>query len=431
MAPAISVETTSPPGSRRKHVAAAVAAFALIAGAVAIGQNLLVNGLRVIFTQPDAEWYVKIANGDISATWLPWAWRQLAPLISRATVFAFHVDVRTAFLWQGVASLIILLALVGVLLFRRVPKVFFFAAIAGLALWASLFLNLMLPDLLNAALLACLLLLLDRRHYLAASLMLFPLFLSRESTALALVCLLAAGWREFKRRDLAVAVIASVAGRLTVSALASAASTNREQVSPLLYLVGKIPWNLALNLGFPLWNTRQQEYCAVPHGLIPIHLGGIAQIGFCGFQPQFLFSTLRFALGLFGLLPLLFIYLWKKRALPRVKEESPLMRFCLFYGIASFLIAPLIGHALLRLFAYAWPLFVVYVPSVMRRISLRPAPAIIFLVLHFAVTWSNESILPLGSLALELSLFCLYTCAYLCAWILLTKQQESSLLQPA
>ena len=109
-----------------------------------------------------------------------------------------------------------------------------------------------------------------------------------------------------------------------------------------------------------------------------------------------------------------------------------MLRFCLLYGTASFIIAPLTGIAFSRPFSYAWPLFVVYLPSVaMRSLTLRRAPAILFLVLHLAVTWTNEMFLKNSSLAVELTLFCVYACAYVCAWILLTKQQESSLLQAA
>lgn len=425
MQPAESIERLAAPGYLRGRSSAIVLSFTFIAASIAILENLLGPGLRAIFTQPDASWYVNIAKGDIAKTLQPFVWRQLAPLISRAMVFLFHVSVTTAFLWQGAVSLVALLAVVAILLVRRAPGVFLLTAIAGLALWASLFLGLMLPDLLNATLLACLLLLLDRRHYMAASMMLFPMFLSRESTVLALLCLLAAGWKDFKRRDLAVAVLASLAGRWTVGVLTAASLSNREQVNPLIYLVGKIPWNFALNIGLPLWSNKQPEYCAAPHGLLAVHIGGVTAIGFCPFQPSLPLLTLRIALGVFGLLPLLFIVLWRK-GLPAVKTESPLMRFCLFYGIASFLLAPFIGHSLERLFGYAWPLFVIYVPSVaMRNLTLGRASAIAFLALHFAVTWSNEMILPYADLTLELTLFCLYAGAYLCGWMVISKQQTA------
>jgi len=420
-----SIELLAPPGSLRGRSSAIVLSFTFIAASIAILQNLLGPGLSAIFTQPDASWYVNIADGDSSKTLQPFVWRQLAPLISRAIVFLFHVNATTAFFWQGVVSLVALLAVVAILLLPRAPRVFFLAAIAALPLWASLFFSLMLPDLLNATLLACLLLLLDRRHYLTASMMLFPMFLSRESTVLALLCLLAAGWKEFKLRDLGVAAMASLAGHWTVGALSAASLSNREQVSPLIYLVGKIPWNLALHIGLPLWSNKQPEYCAVPRGILPVHLGGMTSIGICPFQPYLTLNTLRIALGIFGLLPLLLIFLWRK-GLPAVKTESPLMRFCLFYGIASFLLAPLIGAALERLFWYAWPLFVIYVPSVaMRYLALGRTSAIAFLALHFAVTWSNEMIQPHANLTLELTLFCLYVGAYLCGWMVISKQKAT------
>ena len=130
------------------------------------------------------------------------------------------------------------------------------------------------------------------------------------------------------------------------------------------------------------------------------------------------------AMGIFGLLPVLLAFLWRKGR-TSWKSESALMRFCLLYGTLSFLISPLIGIALSRTFAYAWPLFAVYLPSAAARgFTLRRTPAVLFIALHLGVTWTNETLLYSSSLATEIGLCAFYLCAYLCGWILLTKQQE-------
>jgi hypothetical protein len=65
-------------------------------------------------------------------------------------------------------------------------------------------------------------------------------------------------------------------------------------------------------------------------------------------------------LGNFGVLPLLAAMLWwqRRRSLP----EGVLLRFCLIYGTACVVLAPVLGAGFQHLFGYAWPLFLVAVP---------------------------------------------------------------------
>ena len=122
-----------------------------------------------------------------------------------------------------------------------------------------------LPDLWYAGLLSIFLLFLYQKHFLAAALMLFPLYLSRESTILVLFCLLVVGWRRMSALDYGVAIVASFSGMRIVKFLASASMANREHLDPNLYLAGKVPWNFAKNvLGIPLWNNLNQGNCAAP-----------------------------------------------------------------------------------------------------------------------------------------------------------------------
>jgi hypothetical protein len=165
--------------------------------------------------------------------------------------------------------------------------------------------------------------------------------------------------------------------------------SNREQISPLLYLAGKVPWNFAKNvLGIPPWNNLNQMNCATPHWQTALHIGGITSVGVCEYNPTASLWTLRVALSSFGLLPLLFLFLvWNKQF--SFRTEDVMLRFCLLYGAIAFLLAPELGATVLRLFGYAWPLFVVAVPILAVRYLVVPRWAAIVLVCaHLAIAWS-------------------------------------------
>jgi hypothetical protein len=219
--------------------------------------------------------------------------------------------------------------------------------------------------------------------------MMFPLFFSRESTLLTLFCFLVAGWRRMRIVDYAVAVIASFAGMRLVKYITLGALSNREQLSPMLYMAAKVPWNLAKNvLGLPPWNDLNRINCATPHWQMALHIGGVTSVGVCEYNPAASLWTLRVAFSSFGLLPLLFLYLvWNKHC--SFRSEDPMLRFCLLYGVISFLLAPELGATVLRLFGYAWPLFVVAVPILAVRHLVVPRwPAILLVCAHLAIAWS-------------------------------------------
>jgi hypothetical protein len=374
-----------------------------------------------IFDLPDVEFYLKIAQGDTAHVLQPFALRQLGPLVCRAIAALLHVSVNAAFVTEGVVSLLVLLGIVGFLLLRAGAGTAMLLAVGGLAFWAALFNGLALPDLWFAALLGILLLLLYYQRFLVAAFMLFPLFLSRESTILVLVCLLVAGWRRMRKVDYAVAVIASLAAMRLVKILTSGGMSNREQMSPLLYMAGKVPWNFAKNiLGLPPWNPLNTASCAVPQWQTSLHLGGVSAFGVCAWEPALPAWTLRLALSSFGLLPLLLIYLWLKT--PRARWTTNVMlRFCILYGALSFVLAPELGSSVPRLFDYAWPGFIVAAPMLaIRHLRLPGRIAWPLVALHLAVAWSAAlNTFDTMSFTFEALTILALACAYIAGWMML------------
>jgi hypothetical protein len=72
----------------------------------------------------------------------------------------------------------------------------------------------------------------------------------------------------------------------------------------------------------------------------------------------------------FGLLPLLAAFLWWRHR--RFAGRSPLLRFTLLYGAASFLLGPMLGNWILHLVGYGWPLFLVALPLLFNEFAATP-----------------------------------------------------------
>lgn len=385
-----------------------------------------------VWTQSDVDWYVGIAGGQTSSVLQPFASRQLGPLLVRGMMHLLHFDVHTGFAIEGVVCLLATLTLVGYILLRSGVPTFSLIAVGGLTVWATLFNGLALPDLFYSALVGLFLLFLYRERYLWAALMLLPLYVARESTILLLVCFLIAGWRLIRPVHALIALVAAFAGMRIVKHLVAAAPGNRENISPLAYMVGKLPWNFAKNvLGLPLWASNNSSNCAVPRWQWGLHLGSIHAVGVCSYKPSYTLWTVFLALTSFGLLPLVCVYLGRR--FPRLLwPESMILRFCVVYGVISFLLAPNLGASVPRLYSYAWPLLAIGAPLLaLRFLNLPPKSARWFLLLHLAVSWSmllEHRLLPVVP---EVLLVFAAAIAYVVAWRMLAKSEAAPMARPA
>ena len=371
-----------------------------------------------IFDQPDASFYLDMAEGRPAI--LPFASRQLGPLLVRGLVHVLPLSIHEAFVLEGVAAMLFFVGATAFLLARSGAPQWTIPALGGMFFWVLQFHALVMPDLLYAALLSGFLLLLQRQHLLAAALMMFPLTLSRESTLLTVVCFLWAGWGRLRRNEIAAALLAMLGGMLVVKQLAAGALPNQEHISPLFYMAAKMPWNFLKNvLGIGVWANLYPS-CEVPRWQMAVHLGPLRAIGSCGFFPEPPTETFAYGLACFGLLPLLVIRLWPARAISGAREAL-LVRFATIYGAISFLLAPLLGESLTRLYGYGWPLFLVGLPLLLglsgahfrSRWSMG-----LFLAVHIGLSWS---ILWLNSrLVLMVGVACWVAC-----WLMLKKSFQT------
>jgi hypothetical protein len=394
--------------------------FVSITLAVGVTAGLALGG---IFSAPDANWYLLIAQGQTREVLQPFASRQLGPLIVRGITHLARASVESGFMIEGAISMLIAVASVGYLLIRSGANWFILLPISLIPFWANLFNGLVLPDLLYAALTGCFLVLLWKDRFLAASLMLLPMEVCREATMLALLCFIVAGWRRIRLIHAGVAFAATYAGIRVVSLLDKQALSNHEQMSDFPYMAGKLAWNFSKNVvGFPLWSDLNQP-CDLPAWQTKIHIGGMHAIGVCSFSPARPIWTASMALATFGLFPLLLFYIWQRQG-PAIYNRSLLMRFCIVYGAASILLAPMLGALVPRLIAYAWPLFLVAVPILSHEcIRIRSRAFVALLSIHLALAWltvvDHSTPLPLGSQA-GMLLVCVL--GYVLGWLLIARQ---------
>ncbi len=367
--------------------------------------------MGTVFYQADTEFYLAMARGEPAM--MPFAERQLGPMLARGFAQLFHVPVEQGFFDLGVLYLLFFLGTVAFLLVRSGAPVWMIPALAGMMFWGLQFNALVMPDLLYAALLCGFLLLLRGRQVMAACLLLFPMMLARESTLLTVACLLVAGWRRLTRGQIAASVVAVGAGILTLQRLTANALPNREHLPAMLYMVAKVPWNLMRNvLGIGVW-ANVYPTCEVPKWQVAVHLGPLQAIGTCGAVLELPARALGVAMAMFGLLP---VMLWMVRKTAR-RSDDLMLRFALLYGAVSFVAAPLLGEVFLRLFGYGWPLFLVALPLLLGRsgwnfTSMWAAAA--FVGLHGYLAWAIVWAYPQPLLAVA-------AVCWILGWLLLRK----------
>lgn len=397
-----------------------LAIFVVLSSSLALAMGY--RGSR-LFTIPDVEWYIALAEGHVERVMQPFATRQLQPLLVRGLSHLTGFSVYSIFIALGVVSIVTVLTIVGGLLLRSGTPMWILIATGGCFFWADLVQGLALPDLWYAALLAIMLYALANRQTLAAVLMLFPLSLSRESTLLVLLCLLLAAWRRLSVVERVLAFVATFAGSFITARLSANALQNQQHVPASLYLLGKIPWNFLKNIaGVTPWTPRMN--ICVPTWQIHLPFGPIKLFGICGFGLFLPLMTVFDGLTRFGLFPLLLLLFFPVRTWRSLWSESLFLRFCLVYGVISFLLAPMLGATVPRLFGYAWPLFMLAVPACLPPIFKSGAKMWGFLAIHLIVSYLPEMGAPI-QLSLPLAIV-----GYVAGWRLLRMAKEAPETQP-
>jgi hypothetical protein len=382
------------------------------------------------YIDADAFHYRAMAAGQVAMK--PFAFRVLLPAMARLFANITGNSTDAGFLVVGLLSLWTLLYGTLLLVLERGRNLWLVIALISLPFWQDSFRDYWLPDLLHAALVMLYLLLLRKRRWGWSAAMLVPMYLARESTLLIVLIAVPVLWWLAGRRAGLLQALGALAGMAASKFAARHALPNQHNIDDTLYMIGKIPWNAAKNIfGVILWSNTLQVQPPIRTWNIPhwLPLGGVHQVGYSAFDGSYPIGTAISIFGAFGLGTCVAICLaWKTPLRQLLPREDPYLCIAGIYGASTFLLSPLLGAALLRLFAYGWPLFLVYLPAMVPRVWRNwPVWAVwVLLALHIFVAWINtlRYLYFHNNFHYEFALLLLSNLA--AAWLLLTMSSRTN-----
>lgn len=345
------------------------------------------------YIDPDSGNYQAMAEG--TAVMKPFAFRFLEPAVAMFFADLTGSSTTRVFLILGLISGWTLLYGVLVSIVDLERNRWLLLALIPLPFWVRNFTNYFLPDLFHAALCMIYLMLLRRRRWGWAAAMLAVMFMARESTVLIAGVAVPVLWWLAGRRVALIQLAGTLVG-VTASKFATRhALANQHNINDTLYLIGKIPWNLSRNVfGLTLWTNTLQPTVPIRIWNVPhwLPLGGIHQIGYGSYDWIYQVSTAVQLLTSFGLGTCVALFLvWRTPLHKLLPREEPYLCVAAIYGTLVFLLAPVCGANLTRLFDYGWPLFLIYLPTLIPRVWRGWQFSIVFalLGLHLVSAWTE------------------------------------------
>ena len=372
---------------------------------------LVINWNSLSTLSWEGTYYYALAQNGPHQIEKPYASRFLHPLLARGMADITNLDLHKSFYLLGLMSLLILTIAVTSLLNKLTHFPLLILPLLLSPASSRFISSFYHHDLFYAALLALLFLTLwQEKSWIPSFVILLALFLTRESTLLLSLCIIAVAWLKSKRRIIIPVAAASLLGLALTSYVTRSSPANVHQMNNLVYLVLKIPFNFFQNVfGVKIWlNTFVQVEPPLFTVALPkwLHLGSISAVGLCPWLPIFPLTTLFLFLTSFGVLPLLLRDNLSKYRRRIFTEMPPWLLLLVTYGLISFLITPLLGSSLSRYIGYGWPAFWLAVPALLAKYYRLPKDAILRLVLlHILANWIPFAIYSMntGSVSVVLS----------------------------
>jgi len=390
---------------------------------------LVINWNSLSTLSWEGTYYYTLAQKGPQQIEKPYAGRFLHPLLARGIVDITDLDLHKSFYFLGLLSLLTLTIAVTWIL-KKLTHLPLLILPLLLSPASSQFISSFYHhDLFYAALLALLFLTLwQEKTWLPIFVILVALFLTRESTLLLSLCLIAVAWVKSKRKFIIPVAAASLLGLAVTSYVTRSSPANVHQMDNLVYLALKIPFNFFQNVfGVKIWlNTFVKVEPPLFTVELPkwLHLGSVSAAGLCPWLPIFPLTTLFLFLTSFGVAPLL---LWDSLSKFRRRifaETPPWLLLLVTYGLISFLITPLLGSSLSRYIGYGWPAFWLAVPAFAAKYYRLPRNAILRLVLlQLLASWIPFAIYSMntGSVPVVLSSA---ACAAVIQWLALREIRQ-------
>jgi len=314
--------------------------------------------------------YFNLASGNTQQVRFFYLARIVHPLVVRAVSHITGSDIPKAFWLVSCGCLLGFVTLLGAELQQQHVRPLLIFAILANPLTLDAYRNYYSHDLFHCFLLMIFFLVFRKSPWLSLPLI-YLLYLTRESTALLVVVVAVLAWLAGKRWLCAATLFTGFASWFTAARLIGRHAGNIHHLPmPVLYVL-KVIYAVIYNVfGVLLW-TNTTELTETPRWTytLPahVHLGAITTVGYCDFSLLRPIDTFVVLLASFGLLPI-FGWIFRKQLFRR--RNDLWIKVVLFYGLANFAVAPLLGTVIYRYILYAWPAFFLAVPIMLSSLPL-------------------------------------------------------------
>jgi hypothetical protein len=339
----------------------------------------------------DSESYLAMAKEGPSQITSPFSKRILYPWLAGALSRVTRQPIPAMFLTLNLTALLALAFCLAEILRMTVGKPFLALLFLLTPFPLESFELAYLPDLFHMALTAAFFLLLLRQEARSALVILLLAFLTRENTLV--LCLFTIGLAWFRaRKRLCVGVGGVLCAGLAASAyFCRLGKPNMHRLPDFLYLLGKMPYYLLLNFsGFRIWSDVRPEQgrpFVIWHLPSWLKIGTDSVIGIASPDWRYPVSTAIVWLTVFGLGPLIIFYLIRRMGKTGTLPFA--IELALIYGVASFLMGPLLGDWVDRLVGYGWPAFWIAMPYLFhaRGLPVKTFQATLLAAGYLIVCW--------------------------------------------
>lgn len=356
----------------------------------------------------DSELYRALAAGHVDRVPKPFGNRILMPLAARSLTTLGLVNLDHAFVFLSILALAITSLIVGALAVSEGIHPFWIIALLGTPHTMNVFASSFMPDLFHVALVAVMLFALAHRWLWRCMILVFLATLGREATVLAAVVLALLAWRRRLFGWAIGAISAVIVAGAVVAIYTRNSPGNGHSLPTFVYLALKIPYNGLKNglgiefwcnsfAGLEAWKSRNPIWMlSLPPWL---RLGRAEQVGLMPWMPGLVLNNIAIMLTVFGVWPAVWL---AGRKIPPTGAPSHStagdlwLRWCVVYGVLSFLLGPFLGASVERLVGYGWPAFWIAAPILFHRLGPSRRQWLLVTLASLAVAWLPSGVAKLN-----------------------------------
>jgi len=385
--------------------------FFLVAGAILVLLFLLNVAIGITYGG-DSPWYIAMAEGHFSEIIEPYAGRFLHPFLVGQVSQILSLDIFHSFWIISILSLLFFFGIITVFLRDTLRSPLLLIPLFLTPYFFNTLREVFQPDAFYIFLTALFLLALFYRKECFALIVLFLLFLSRESTLLLGVIFIIVSWIRSRRLLAVAALIVVIVALFTSGFIRDLGQPNIHHLSSPVYLAMKLSYNFLTNVfGIIPWANTYDTCVPAFRFSLPASFpaGNIHEVGFCGFDFSLPIHSLITLLSVFGIAPLVLFFVLVKRFRFLLRESAFWVVTALSFGFFLYFLGIPAGTGIERIVGYAWPPFVLLAPLFVSSFFLITKRFVLLLsVLHLLVAWLPFIVQRIAHYTLSSGIFSLF-----------------------